>query len=362
MQKLIIFLFSLSLLFSSCTQERFHIDDIIIKEKIAYTKLDMKQVSGIVFCEFGDIGKFSKGKKVGEHKKWHQNGELSFKGNFSNNKKHGVCRWYYENGKLRYEGAYASDVGSYSDDVTDKFWGNHILWDENGDDCNHDEYELESKSKNDTYVLRSQGYSSSSSLYKCKVCDKISKKIYVRKFDKNYFLSSDTFSIYIPEKKIMGLTLMHIDSVFNIEESKELPIYDTLIYTKNSQDEIKIDLNSSGICMVYCKDFKGELVYKPIEASLWSWRQVILNPSRETYAIDTIVYLIGKNNIEITRTCVNQENGENRPSYWDRRGSRYSSNLVIDISNVDFILSDPPETVRVRVRKNADGTGTVIDR
>ena len=53
----------------------------------------MKQVSGIVFCEFGDLGKFWRGKKVGEHKEWHQNGELSFIGNFSNNKKHVVCRW-----------------------------------------------------------------------------------------------------------------------------------------------------------------------------------------------------------------------------------------------------------------------------
>ena len=120
--------------------------------------------------------------------------------------------------------------------------------------------------------------------------------------------------------------------------------------------------------MVYCKNFKDELVYKPFEASLWSshigtkWGKYILNPIRETYAIDTIVYLIGKNNLEITRTCVNQENGENRPSYWDRGDSNYSSDLVINISTVDFIFSDPPETVHVRVRKNADGTGTVIDR
>ena len=55
-----------------------------IKEKITYTRLDVKQVSGIVFCEFGDLGKFSRGKKEGEHKEWYQNGELRFSGNFLN--------------------------------------------------------------------------------------------------------------------------------------------------------------------------------------------------------------------------------------------------------------------------------------
>lgn len=366
MQKLIILLFSLSLLFTSCTQERLHVDDIIIKEKIAYTKLGMKQVSGIVFSEFGDLGSFRRGKKVGEHKEWYQNGELRFTGNFSNNKKHGVFRWYYENGKLKYEGAYTSDVESYSDGLTDKWWGSHILWDENGDDCNHGDSDRKSKNKDDTYVLRSQGYTASSSyLYKCEVCDKISQEIYISQFDNKAYYETDTFSIYIPDKKIMGLTLTYIDSIFKIEESKQFPIYDTLNYTRNSRDEIKIDINSSGSCMVYCKNFKDELVYKPFETTLYSSGssgKYILNPIRETYAIDTIVYLIGKNDFEITRTCVNQENGENRPSYWNRGDSEYSSDIVIDISNVDYILSDAPETVGVRVRKNADGTHTIIGR
>ena len=87
-----------------------------------------------------------------------------------------------------------------------------------------------------------------------------------------------------------------------------------------------------------------------------------MNPSRETYAIDTIVYLIGKNNFEITRTCVNQENGENRPSYWSRENSKYSSGIVIDISTVDYLFSDAPEKVSVRVRENADGSHTIIGR
>jgi len=218
--------------------------------------------------------------------------------------------------------------------------------------------------KDDTYVLRSQGYTSSTSLYKCKVCDKISKQIHVSQFDKKAYFESDTLSIYIPDKKIMGLTLTYIDSIFKIEESKQFPIYDTLNYTRNSRDEITIDINSAGSCMVYCKNFKDELVYKPFEASFWSSSSgnFILNPSRETYAIDTIVYLIGKNNFEITRTCVNQVNGENRPSYWDRKNSKYFSDLVINISNVDYIFSDAPETVNVRVRENADGTHTIIGR
>ena len=115
--------------------------------------------------------------------------------------------------------------------------------------------------------------------------------------------------------------------------------------------------------MVYCKNFKDELVYKPFEASFRSSSgKYILNPIRETYAIDTIVYLIGKNNLEITRTCVNQKNGENRPSYRGREGSKYSSGIVIDISTVDYIFSDAPETVSVRVRENADGTHTIIGR
>ena len=56
----------------------------------------------------------------------------------------------------------------------------------------------------------------------CEVCDKISQEIYISQFDNKAYYETDTFSIYIPDKKIMGLTLTYIDSIFKIEYEHEL--------------------------------------------------------------------------------------------------------------------------------------------
>jgi len=155
----------------SIAQGRYHVDETTfpLKDSVIYLRYDMKPVNGIVYCEFGDMGKLVDGKLDGIYKEWyenaqlkfeinfkkgvknglakiyHKNGQLSEKGNmldkrdglwrlwnkngklikeveFKEGKKYGLERWWYENGTLRCE-------SNYKEDGIDGLW---ILWDENG--------------------------------------------------------------------------------------------------------------------------------------------------------------------------------------------------------------------------------------
>lgn len=343
-----------SCLIISCEPEKIHSDNIIIKENIAFTKIGEEKLSAIVFNEYGDLGKYNEGKKTGNHSEYYQNGELKSIGNYINNKKTGEWKWYYNDGKLRYQASYIK--GSLN--------GKHILWDQKGDDCEHLSYNFKSIyswENEDSYFFTSQGFtlgkgSEIMQLQKCELCDKYSGTDY--SFDlmpKAY--RKDSIDLYIPDNKIMSLTIIYRDSVFNIEESKLIPLSDTLQFYKSSPSNVKIQINkTTNSSVIYCMDNNGKLVYPPFEANVYN--ESLLNPIKETYATDKVIYT----NQSIFKTCINPINGENRPSYWERdnEDSKYSSNIVINLSNVDYVLRAPPEKIPVTYKKNGDGTITII--
>ena len=63
-------------------------------------RADMKPLNGIVFCEFGDIGKYVNGKEEGVQKTWFESGQLMYESNYKDGELEGVQKWWYENGQL----------------------------------------------------------------------------------------------------------------------------------------------------------------------------------------------------------------------------------------------------------------------
>ena len=95
----------------SCSNEnkRYHIDETTTpSDTITYLKSDMKPLNGIVFCEFGENGKYINGKKEGLHKEWYKSGqiqsELEYENGKINFKKH--IKYWYEDGQLMIEDMY----------------------------------------------------------------------------------------------------------------------------------------------------------------------------------------------------------------------------------------------------------------
>lgn len=66
-------------------------------------KADMKPLDGVVYCEFGDIGKYVNGKEDGVCKGWYENGQLESEYNYKDGKKEGVQKSWYKNGQLEFE-------------------------------------------------------------------------------------------------------------------------------------------------------------------------------------------------------------------------------------------------------------------
>ena len=75
-------------------------------DTIMCLRADMKPLNGIVFCEFGDIGKYVNGKEDGVQKDWYDDGQLRSESNYKDGKSEGVQKWWYENGQLWTEGHY----------------------------------------------------------------------------------------------------------------------------------------------------------------------------------------------------------------------------------------------------------------
>ena len=46
-------------------------------------RADMKPLNGVVYCEFGDIGKYVNGKEDGVQKSWYENGQLEYEYSFN---------------------------------------------------------------------------------------------------------------------------------------------------------------------------------------------------------------------------------------------------------------------------------------
>ena len=72
-------------------------------DTIMCLRADMKPLNGVVYCEFGDIGKYVNGKEDGVCKGWYENGQLKYDLYFIDGKMEGVQKWWDENGQLENE-------------------------------------------------------------------------------------------------------------------------------------------------------------------------------------------------------------------------------------------------------------------
>ena len=126
MKQLPILLISVILFSCSDNEIRYHIDEVSFPndttDNLTYLKLDTTPINGIVYCEFGENGRFIDGKRDGEHKQWYDNGQLQFSQNVINGKSNGVVKSWYENGQLKSESNYKNG----------KIDGLYKSYDENG--------------------------------------------------------------------------------------------------------------------------------------------------------------------------------------------------------------------------------------
>ena len=77
MKQILILLISVILFSCSESEIRYHIDETTSpSDTLTYLKSDMKPLNGIVFCEFGENGKYINGKKEGIHKEWYEDGQI----------------------------------------------------------------------------------------------------------------------------------------------------------------------------------------------------------------------------------------------------------------------------------------------
>ena len=128
MKKILSILFISVILFScSDGDKRYHIDEVAIpNDTLAYLKSDMSLLNnGVVYCEFGELGKFINGEGKGRHKRWYENGQLRYEGNYKDGKKDGVHKGWRENGQLLYEKNY---IDGKEDGVHKGWWENGQLF------------------------------------------------------------------------------------------------------------------------------------------------------------------------------------------------------------------------------------------
>ena len=147
MKQILILLISVILFSCSNGDKRYHIDETTSpKDTLTYLKSDMSLLNGIVFCEFGDNGKYINGKKDGIHKKWYEDGQLEIEINFKDGKWDGIFKEWYENNQIKQEGNWENNrtiglwkiwyengqLKSESDFINGKFDGLYRDWYENG--------------------------------------------------------------------------------------------------------------------------------------------------------------------------------------------------------------------------------------
>ena len=86
------------------SQNRYHVDKttFALKDTVVYLKHDMKPINGVLYCDYGDVGIYVKGKKDGLLREW-KNGQLQFEGNYKDGKRDGLIRKWYDDGQLKIE-------------------------------------------------------------------------------------------------------------------------------------------------------------------------------------------------------------------------------------------------------------------
>ena len=93
----------ISIIFSSCSEERILIDEVIYKNHILY--YHGEQFTGIVFDVFNDDQlkyeiKYQDGKKNGLSVRYFNNGDVEYKFNYKDGKLHGKIQFWNEQGDL----------------------------------------------------------------------------------------------------------------------------------------------------------------------------------------------------------------------------------------------------------------------
>ena len=90
------------------SQNRYHVDKttFALYDTVLYLKYDMKPFNGVLYCKYGDMGIYVKGKKDGLHRTWYENGQLQSEYNYKDGKEDGLGRAWYEDGQLGAEKNY----------------------------------------------------------------------------------------------------------------------------------------------------------------------------------------------------------------------------------------------------------------
>ena len=105
MKQLSILVISVILFSCSESEIRYHIDEVSFpNDTLTYLKSDMTLINGVVYSEFGELGKFINGEREGRHKRWYENGQLTNEGEYSEGNLIGPYKIYYQNGQLKEEG------------------------------------------------------------------------------------------------------------------------------------------------------------------------------------------------------------------------------------------------------------------
>lgn len=94
------------------SQNRYHVDKTTyaVYDTVVYLKHDMNPINGVLYCDYGDIGRYVNGKLDGLYRRWHKNGQLQYEENYKNGKRDGLARSWHENGRLQYEWNYKEDI------------------------------------------------------------------------------------------------------------------------------------------------------------------------------------------------------------------------------------------------------------
>jgi hypothetical protein len=97
------FLFVILLYGCENNGKRYDVKNIFVSNRISYNKPDMLPLNGMVFCKYGDMGKYVGGKRKGIHRGWYENGQLQYEGKYVNGKRDEIHKGWHKNGQLMYE-------------------------------------------------------------------------------------------------------------------------------------------------------------------------------------------------------------------------------------------------------------------
>ena len=94
---------------SNIYAQRYHIDKTVTYgDTITFLRTTMEPLNGIVFNEFGEIGKYIKGRVNGIYKDWYKTGQLYCKLYMINGINSGEAIYWHENGQVEISGEYSN--------------------------------------------------------------------------------------------------------------------------------------------------------------------------------------------------------------------------------------------------------------